>query len=132
MSYSQAQITSLDDFQWKNRLLIIYLADQKSAQLKKQLDEIEQIEKGYKERDLKIILLKNQKVEIWKSNKNHNLQFNQIIKELDIDESKYYQNLLIGKDGGVKLRSNSPISNVNLFNTIDAMPMRQREMKDGY
>lgn len=130
MSYTQAQITNLDDFQWKNRLLIIYSADQKSTQLQEQLDAIAQIKKRYKERDLKVIILRNEKVEIWNSNENHDFQFNQIIKELNIDEDKLYQNLLIGKDGGGKLRSNSPISNEKLFDTIDAMPMRQREIRD--
>lgn len=131
MSCAQAQITSLDDFQWKNRLLIIYTADQKSTQLDEQLAEITQIQNGYDERDLKVIILKNQKVEIWNSNQNHQLDIEQIIKELNIDEDKPYQNLLIGKDGGVKLKSNSPFSNEKLFRTIDAMPMRQREMRDG-
>ena len=61
MSCAQAQITSLDDFQWKNRLLIIYSADQKSLQLEEQLAKISINKEGYKERDLKVIILKNQK-----------------------------------------------------------------------
>ncbi len=36
--------------------------------------------------------------------------------------------LLIGKDGGEKLRSHQPISWKTLQSTIDAMPMRQEEM----
>lgn len=131
MSSTQAQNTSLDDFQWKNRLLIIYADDQKSSDLEEQLTEITQKQEDYYERDLNVIILKNQNVEIWNSNENHNLQFNKIIKELNIEETQPYQNLLIGKDGGVKLRSNSPISNEKLFRTIDTMPMRQREMRDG-
>ncbi len=35
---------------------------------------------------------------------------------------------LVGKDGGVKLMSASPIAAATLFATIDAMPMRRREM----
>ena len=53
------------------------------------------------------------------------------MKDLNIEIEKEYQNLLIGKDGGVKLKNNSPISNIKIFNTIDAMPMRQREMRGG-
>ncbi|WP_448660389.1 DUF4174 domain-containing protein [Sphingomonas sp. CJ99] len=37
--------------------------------------------------------------------------------------------LLIGKDGGVKLRSAEPVSQDRLFETIDAMPMRASEMQ---
>jgi len=38
--------------------------------------------------------------------------------------------ILVGKDGGVKLRSNAPVSAERLSNVIDAMPMRRREMRE--
>ncbi len=38
--------------------------------------------------------------------------------------------LLVGKDGGVKLRREGAISAETLFSTIDAMPMRRREMRE--
>ena len=38
--------------------------------------------------------------------------------------------LLIGKDGGEKLRSRKPISFDRLRNAIDAMPMRQQEQQE--
>jgi hypothetical protein len=37
--------------------------------------------------------------------------------------------LLIGKDGGEKYRSTSPVAPEALFRIIDAMPMRQAEMR---
>ena len=39
--------------------------------------------------------------------------------------------ILLGKDGGAKLRSAKPISMEKLQETIDAMPMRKDEMKAG-
>ena len=39
--------------------------------------------------------------------------------------------ILIGKDGGEKLRATRPLSIAKLNRTIDAMPMRQEEMKHG-
>lgn len=39
--------------------------------------------------------------------------------------------ILIGKDGGEKLRSSKPFSMQQLNGTIDAMPMRQEEMRQG-
>lgn len=38
--------------------------------------------------------------------------------------------LLLGKDGGVKLRSHTPITIETLIRTIDSMPMRQQEMRE--
>jgi hypothetical protein len=37
--------------------------------------------------------------------------------------------VLIGKDGGVKKRATQPLTPAHLFATIDAMPMRQQEMR---
>jgi hypothetical protein len=37
--------------------------------------------------------------------------------------------ILIGKDGGEKLRSSKPLTIEKLNETIDAMPMRQQEMR---
>ncbi|GGG32245.1 hypothetical protein GCM10011378_05950 [Hymenobacter glacieicola] len=37
--------------------------------------------------------------------------------------------LLVGKDGGVKRRETKPLPAAELFSTIDAMPMRQQEMR---
>jgi len=130
ISCSRAQIESLNDFQWKNRLLIIYAMSDNRSQLENQLTYIENAKNDYQERDLKVIILQNQEVTIWNSSATHQLESNQIIKDLNISSEKSYQNLLIGKDGGVKLRKDTPISNQELFNTIDAMPMRQREMHD--
>lgn len=39
--------------------------------------------------------------------------------------------LLVGKDGGVKMRSRRPLRAGEIFEEIDAMPMRQREMGRG-
>ena len=39
--------------------------------------------------------------------------------------------ILLGKDGGTKLRSSKPIPMSKLEETIDAMPMRKDEMRSG-
>ena len=43
--------------------------------------------------------------------------------------AKNFTFILIGKDGGVKLRANEPISKEKLYRTVDDMPMRKSEMK---
>lgn len=37
--------------------------------------------------------------------------------------------ILVGKDGGEKYRSADPIAPQTLFDLIDAMPMRRREIR---
>jgi hypothetical protein len=41
-----------------------------------------------------------------------------------------FQVVLIGKDGGVKLRAAEPVRADELFALIDAMPMRRRKMRE--
>lgn len=40
-----------------------------------------------------------------------------------------FQVLLIGKDGGVKLRRTAPVAASEITTLIDSMPMRRREMR---
>ncbi len=46
-------------------------------------------------------------------------------------DARRFTVILVGKDGGEKLRSNAPITIEKLDALIDAMPMRQQEMRDG-
>jgi hypothetical protein len=41
-----------------------------------------------------------------------------------------FEVILVGKDGGVKLRSDEPVAAEELFALIDSMPMRRREMQE--
>lgn len=41
-----------------------------------------------------------------------------------------FESLLVGRDGGVKLRSSWPIVSSELFARIDEMPMRRRELRE--
>lgn len=41
-----------------------------------------------------------------------------------------FEALLVGRDGGVKLRYPEPIGPDELFGRIDEMPMRRREMRE--
>ena len=40
-----------------------------------------------------------------------------------------FQVLLIGKDGGVKMRSTTPVAADDILSLIDSMPMRQQETR---
>ena len=42
---------------------------------------------------------------------------------------KAFSLILVGKDGGIKLRKNDPVKLEEIFRLIDSMPMRQDEMR---
>ena len=55
------------------------------------------------------------------------LERGRLRKTLQIDG---FEIILIGKGGGIKLRSKTPIGVEDLLSLIDAMPMRRQEMRD--
>ena len=48
--------------------------------------------------------------------------------QFDIAKSKFTL-VLVGKDGGVKLRRDGHVKMADIFDLIDSMPMRQNEMR---
>jgi len=101
-------------FPGKRELLIFYNQDG-VALMNKQLFELEKDRKGLTDRDIII----------------HTLPLNTATAEMKkyrVDVIKPFTIILIGKDGGEKLRSDSILTQKKLFDIIDAMPMRQAEM----
>ena len=48
----------------------------------------------------------------------------------NIKPGKAFTFILVGKDGGEKMRADTVVSLAQLYKTIDAMPMRREEMKE--
>jgi hypothetical protein len=48
---------------------------------------------------------------------------------LGVDALATFEVLLVGKDGGVKLRRSEPVAAAEITALIDTMPMRRNEMK---
>lgn len=47
-------------------------------------------------------------------------------READIKKGSF-KVVLVGKDGGIKLRGDTVVSNADMFDVIDRMPMRRIE-----
>lgn len=97
------------------RVLLFYKNDKKEV-LNKQIAELEANKAGVMERDIKI--------ESYAFSKNPEQW-----KKWDIDTSKSFTFILIGRDGGEKYRADKVVSHQELFGKIDAMPMRKNEIK---
>jgi hypothetical protein len=52
-------------------------------------------------------------------------------RQFQVDDRRFTV-VLLGKDGGEKLRTHVPVTIEKLDALIDAMPMRQQEMRDGH
>ena len=106
-------LTGYSSFQEKRQLLI-FADNANNSTLKTQQKILSADADGLKERDIEVRFF-----------------------YADRDQDKFRQKniksaftiILVGKDGGDKLRSTKPLNLQKLYGTIDAMPMRQSEMK---
>ena len=108
----QIQGIELNQYLWKNRIIITFADDQDHPDLIRLKVEMKENECEVLNRDLLHFHLSNDV-------KTGNLATNN-------DQS--FRILLIGKDGGIKYESKRPVSLIQLFKLIDSMPMRQDEM----
>ena len=124
----QSQEVGLDQYRWKNRLVLIFAPSSIDASYLKQKKELAGKAYELEDRDIIIFeLLESRKSTIDKlplTNEQHSY----LRKEFEISDDDFTF-LLIGKDGTAKLKSNETVSTDNLFALIDSMPMRREEMR---
>lgn len=118
----------LSSHQWKDRLLIVLTNDNSKKLYDDQMDILNEDIKGLEERKLVIYsvmpeqYIKGIYSKKWINSSLLNNRFRQ--------DNKSFEVILIGLDGGIKLRQSDPLSLEKLFATIDAMPMRRNELRN--
>lgn len=107
---------SLDEFRWKKRVVIIYAPAGTEKKLAEQKALLRDRDGEARERDLTQIVLRNPS------------DHPEIARRFKLTTSGFTV-LLIGKDGGEKLRSAEITQPGALFRLIDSLPMRQQEAR---
>ncbi|MCF2499089.1 DUF4174 domain-containing protein [Dyadobacter chenhuakuii] len=99
------------------RKVLLFYNESGEAKWKSQVETLNASKKGIQERDIEVksIAYAKENFSEWKKWK--------------IDSTAAFTFLLIGRDGGEKLRSSEIVKPEKLFGQIDAMPMRRQEMK---
>ncbi|WP_169739501.1 DUF4174 domain-containing protein [Thioclava pacifica] len=103
----------LSEYLWTNRVVLIFAPSAQDPDYRVASEMIVERRSGLRERD--IVVLAETAPE----------QGGVLRVKFGVDG---FRMLLIGKDGGIKMDEPAPIPAETLFATIDAMPMRQREM----
>ncbi|NQX78085.1 DUF4174 domain-containing protein [Gilvibacter sp.] len=118
---------------WKERILVVKSNEADNEVLQKQLEQFKGAEAGLKERKLVLYVIRDSEYDFVDYTADLNREDGQL-KEGAIQRlfksSKDFEVLLIGLDGGVKLRQTEILTREELFRTIDAMPMRRSERKN--
>ncbi len=107
----------LASYRGKTRLLVVLAASDTDAELKAQRRFYTSEKEGNRERDLVIVEALD------------GTDLGGTLRRRFEVPAGEFRAILVGKDGGVKLRSASPIPSDKLFAEIDAMPMRQDEAR---
>ena len=117
------------DHLWKHRVLLIFSPSQQTAEYREQLDHLRADPDGLQERDLQVYrIFPEGLITSERDVLDHNDLSDQYRSQYGVDPETFTV-VLVGKDGTEKLRTNEVLRTDKLYATIDAMPMRQREMR---
>ncbi len=125
----------LDAHRWEHRLLFVFAPSVAADSLATQAERFEGHDAGFRDRDLLLLVLTDET--------DGTVQDAPGAEKRPLTEAaarRLYDHfgvpadafrvVLVGKDGTEKRRDAEPVTVRSVFDTIDAMPMRQREMRD--
>jgi len=128
---------SLASLKDKNRVLLVFASSDRNPEFKQQFDMLFRYAAQMQQRDLVVIPVVVS-AGIDPGANTLRVQHPPVASDTDQIDLRHrfhvapgqFEVILVGKDGGEKLRQNTPISAQKLQATIDAMPMRQQEMRE--
>ena len=109
-------VPDLDSLKWNSRVLLLFAPRENDPQLQDQERRFEAEQKGLDERDLKVFALTGTSGEM------------RALRNRFHAADGRFTLLLLGKDGGEKLRKGHAVAPEEIFQIIDNMPMRRDEM----
>ena len=121
-----AQPSDLTQYQWKNRLVLLFAPSPEDTRYQEQKVVLEAARAGLEDRALVVFRLFVTSGYVGEKSLTQN-EIASLRDRFEVAESAFVF-ILIGKDGMVKRRAEEVVSIVDLFDQIDAMPMRRREM----
>ncbi|KAM3089936.1 DUF4174 domain-containing protein [Phormidesmis sp. 146-35] len=118
----------LDQYQWKNRLLLIFAPSESSADYRSQLQFLKAQQSQLVDRNLLLIRVFKETGFVGDQAINSEA-IAQLRKRYGI-QSDEFRIILVGKDGTEKRRETAPTAMNAIYRQIDQMPMRRQEMSD--
>ena len=111
----------LEDLQWKHRLILVAGP---SNSVQNQIKQLQVFSSELEDRDLLVFNLNNSV----QTSPYGDIYSEDVLSYFHLERERFVV-MLIGKDGGTKVKSSTPLTPEKLFATIDGMPMRRSEMK---
>ncbi|WP_196797408.1 DUF4174 domain-containing protein [Gloeocapsa sp. PCC 7428] len=118
---------NLQSYQWKNRLLLVSAPSENTSEYQQQMQLFSNQTAEFADRDLLLIELFANGTSRINGNTISSEDVTQIKQQFNIGNE--FSVILVGKDGTAKRRETTPVEPTAIFQQIDAMPMRQQEMR---
>ena len=118
----------LNAYQWKHRLLFLFVPSENDPAYLSLKSEIEHQPNEVLDRDLLVVHVPEKGEGRFGKERLSAGQVLSLWKHLSASPGQF-TTILVGKDGGEKFRQTGMIRLKEIFQIIDAMPMRQQEMK---
>ena len=127
-STSETLSMDLTQFQWKNRMLFIFAQDGNHPLFKDLQSQVVAQKAEVDDRDLIVFEVPAQGPARMNTNPLDQMEADSIRNHFAIPSDEFSL-ILVGKDGGIKLKRNDQVDLREVFELIDSMPMRQNEMR---
>ena len=124
---ARAVAAELDDYHWVGRPLLVFAPTDSDPRLVETVRRIEASRCDFADRDMVLGLIVTDGTSTLDGEVVDTSQAQQLLSEFGIG-AKSFSVVLIGKDGGEKLRVNDVPDLAAIYAVIDGMPMRGREM----
>lgn len=119
----------LNRHQWNDRLVLLFAPEAEHPFLQKQIKIFQKDQMGMKERKLLVYYITPHAV-LMPGNQPGNANFAKALyKEYEV-EKEAFTFILVGLDGGEKMRKQDDVSLKDLYAIIDRMPMRRQELNE--
>ena len=117
----------MSSYKWKFRPLLVFAENGTNASLSEQRRIVATSRPGLAERDVVVIWIVGDNVSADLG--PHPRESASTLRTRFGTSTAAFRAVLVGKDGGTKLMSSSPLMADALYATIDSMPMRRDEMR---
>jgi hypothetical protein len=119
---------SLQPFKWQKRVVLVFAANAADARWQRQQELLKQADQELTARDLVVLgVLGNQVSAI--NTRMSNMPKPDLLREQYKIKPDDFTVVLIGKDGTEKYRAQDVIKPGAIFHIVDAMPIRQQEIR---
>ncbi|MFB6231804.1 MAG: DUF4174 domain-containing protein [Salinibacter sp.] len=125
----------LERHQWEHRLLFVFAPADAGDALPRQEEQFRGRDEGFRDRDLLLVTVRGTEQGTRREQPGADPRpltegAARRLRERFSVPPDSFRVVLVGKDGTEKRRDPEPVAARSLFDTIDAMPMRQREMRE--